>query len=234
MRKEKQQIQAGVTLSAVQQVKTNFAAQPAVIRHTLFIKKNSWGKTPMDWQLHNLGGNLEMNCGETSNCWHRMALYRCLWANMIFYQYVTKRLNLPSTISMGSLAPPWANISRRYRSPISLRKKPRWKTGREEKEIRLQTPVFTCQPLHHCCCHWEPRAKSAKLSVNNRQVIKTTEIWQLQVLPRRGKGGQGDRRTERETKRSETAAGLNAMLIRLTVGFPQQNLIALLVQGQML
>lgn len=46
------------------------------------------------------------------------------------------------------------------------------------------------------------------------------------MLPRRGKGGQGDRRTERETKRSETAAGLNAMLIRLTVGFPQQNLIA--------
>lgn len=40
MRKEKQQIQAGVTLSAVQQVKTNFVAQPAVIRHTLFKKKN--------------------------------------------------------------------------------------------------------------------------------------------------------------------------------------------------
>lgn len=39
MRKEKQQIQAGVTLSAVQQVKTNFVAQPAVIRHTLLKKK---------------------------------------------------------------------------------------------------------------------------------------------------------------------------------------------------
>lgn len=145
----------------------------------------------MDWQLHNLGGNLKLLA-------QNGALQMFVGKHDILLVFVTKRLNLPSTISMGSLAPPWANISRRYRSPISLRKKPRWKTGREEKEIRLQTPVFTCQPLHHCCGHWEPRAKSAKLSVNNRQVIKTTELWQLQVLPRRGKGGQGDRQTDRK------------------------------------
>lgn len=74
---------------------------------------------------------------------------------------------------------------------------------KREREIRLQTPVFTRQAISHC--HSEPRAKSSKLLVHNRQVTGNRDLTTAGGTKTisEGRWRQEDRETAKEKKRKE-------------------------------